>query len=253
MRDIFAGPKSLLAGANEDINEREGQIRAFFDPEPYTLVIEHNRKTGFDTHKIKLTKKFPEKLSRLAAHIVADLRSVLDQAGFACATASGNTRLKQTYFPFARTKADINGVIRRRCKDLPPEIVTLFRLFNAYRGGDNLLWALNAIANSRKHRVIVPIGQGTGGGIAKNFHCPGKIKSFAFPPIWNTTKNEVVLCEVGHDLNTTYDLSISFYVAFGEIDVVGGQPVDRVLNTLSSKVSDILIATEAEAKRIGLI
>ena len=253
MTDIFADPKLLLAGANEDINELEGQIRAFFDPTPYARVVEHNPKTGFDTHKLKLTKKFPESLSRRAAHIAADLRSTLDQAGFACAKASGNTRLKNTYFPFAPTVADIDRVIRGRCKDLPPEIVTLFRSFNAYRGGDDLLWALNEIANSRKHRIIVPIGQGTGGGMIKNFRCPGRLKSMGFPPRWDTIKNEVILCEVAHDSNTTYNLSISFYVGFGKIDVVGGKPVDRVLNALSSKVSGILSATEAEATRIGLI
>jgi len=40
------------------------------------------------------------------------------------------------------------------CKDLPPEIITLFRGFKPYKGGNDLLWALNQIVRANKHAVL---------------------------------------------------------------------------------------------------
>jgi hypothetical protein len=78
--------------------------------------------------------------------IIEALRSALDQAGAACAVLTGKTNPKKSYFPFADSGPELTKVIKGRCKDLPGEIISLFRSFQPYQGGNDPLWAMNKIA-----------------------------------------------------------------------------------------------------------
>src|SRR5437588_6912202 len=209
MSDIFASARLLVRGAREDIDKLDAAFRAYFDTQPYTQSIETDLERGVDIHKIKLTKALPEILSRDVARIASELRSALDQAGYATAVASGNTRLKNTYFPFAPDALKFNDVIKGRCRDLPQDIVALFRSFNAYRGGDDLLWSVNEIANGIKHRFIVPVGQ----DIAAQYldHIKADLVDMVMPPRWDRTKDEIVLFTVKQGTDADYKIKIGFF------------------------------------------
>jgi hypothetical protein len=207
---------------------------------------------GIDVHKLKVTKSIPALLSRDVARVASDLRSALDQTGYATARANGNTRLKYTYFPFAASAPQIDSVIRGRCKDLPKDIVALFRSFKAYRGGDDLLWSVNEIANGVKHRFIVPVGHGIGPTIIDHFKAE-QLVEMKMPPQWDSVHDEIVFCTVKHGSYVNYDINLGFYVAFGDVEGVRGMHVIPILKTMSDKVAGIIDATEAEARRIGLI
>jgi hypothetical protein len=253
MNDPFESSRSWIRGAHEDILNLHAEFSAFVESNPYTKLVEEDPHCGFDIHKVKLTRNIPEKLSRDTVTVAIALRSALDHAGYAAALACGNKKLRATYFPFARTALDLDNVINRRCKDVPTDIVALFRSFKPYLGGDDLLWALNEIANGGKHRMITAVGQGIGGGVINNFRCTGGVRDFAFPPRWDSAKGEMVLCSIKHGAEAQYDLDISFFIAFGDVEVVRDQSVTTVLQALGRKVEGIVNATEIEARRIGLI
>src|SRR5262245_61209963 len=153
----FRSPKQRLARAQEKIAELNAAIETFVKSEPYARVVEINPASGFQFHKIKMTKPLPDLLTDLTMEIIEALRSALDQAGFACARLDGKPNAKSAYFPMADTGPDLANVIKGRCKDLPPDIVTLFRSFMPYKGGNDPLWAMNKIANT-KHTALVPVG-----------------------------------------------------------------------------------------------
>jgi hypothetical protein len=250
--DPFSSARLLIRGAYEDIDRLDAAFDAFFKSEPYAKVVETDPHGAVDFHKVKMTKKLPALLSRDVARVGNELRSALDQAGYAMAAASGKARLKYTYFPFGASTAHLEDVIRGRCKDLPKEIATLFRSFNPYRGGDDLLWAINEIANGIKHRFIVPVGQGVGKAILEHFRADQLIHG-AFPPLWDSANDEMVFCVVRHGSDVSYDYNLGFFVAFGNIDVVRGMHVTPTLKSMAAKVDSIIAATEIEARRIGLI
>ena len=251
MADIFSSARLLISGAREDIFKIDRQIEVFFHSKPYAQVIDRDREAGIDIHKLKMIKKLPALLGRDVSRIASDLRSALDQTGFACAKAAGNRRLKYTYFPIAASEAQLNSVIKGRCKDLPAEIATLFRSFNAYNGGDNLLWSMNEVANGIKHRTMVPIGHGIGSAIIHNLYAEA-IHEMRMPPIWDTTKDEIVLLSTPHGTKTSYDINLGFAVAFGEIEPIKGQHVTPILSMMATKVEGIIGATEAKARSRGL-
>ena len=73
------------------------------------------------------------------------------------------------------------------------------------------------------------------------------------PHIWNSAKNEMILLTLGPGAEYNYEFSFYIFVAFSEIKIVGGKEVFGLLYSLGCKVHSILMAIEAEARRIGLI
>jgi hypothetical protein len=149
LADSFASPKRRIARAKRHITDLNRRIGKFFIKCPYTKVVERDTDGSTDLHKIRLLKPLPESMGDLASSIIEDLRSALDQAAFATAHAAGRTAAKSAYFPISDNAFELENVIKGRCKDIPQDIVTLFRSFNPYKGGNDLVWTVNRLCNAR--------------------------------------------------------------------------------------------------------
>lgn len=250
MRHPFSSPRMRIARAKEHIRNLDRRVKRFFDAKPYARVAERDDDGINDLHKVKLTKTFPAGVTSVAAEAIEGLRSALDHAAFATAVLSGVKHSKSAYFPISSSAAELDRVIKGRCKDIPPEIVALFRSFTPYKGGNDLIWALNNACNTSKHGIILPVGMATSGMHINHMVISG---SGSIPaPVWNSEKNEIVFATTGPDTNFQYDLNISFFVAFGEVEGIGGQPAVPILNAIACEVNRIVVDIETEAKRIGL-
>ena len=92
-------------------------------------------------------------------------------------------------------------------------------------------------------------------------HRPGfRVKSGGFIrngtiPIanWDREKNELVFGVVGPGGAFQYDFEFTFFILFGEVAELSGEPVMPMLGAAIDEVERILRATEIEALRIGLI
>lgn len=239
-----------IARAKEHIRNLDGRVKHFFNAKPYARVTERDGESLKDVHKVKLTKTFPAGITSISAEAIEGLRSALDQAAFATAVLSGIKHSKSAYFPIASSATELDKVIKGRCKDIPPDVVSLFRSFNPYKGGNDLIWALNSACNTSKHGIVVPVGMATNGMHINHLSISGGGTIHA--PMWDSSKNEIVFATTEQDTKIEYDLGFSFFVAFGEVDGIGGQPAVPVLNAIASEVDRIVLAIEMEAKRIGL-
>lgn len=250
MHRPFNSPRMRIARAKQHIRNLDQRVKRFFDAKPYARVTERDDEDINDLHKIKLTKSFPAGVTSVAAEAIEGLRSALDQAAYATAVLSGVRHPKSAYFPIASSADELNNVIRGRCKDIPHDIVLLFQSFSPHKEGNDIIWALNNACNASKHGVVTPVGMAANGIHIKHMTVTG---SFRLPaPNWNSEKNEIVFAATGPETNIEYDLDISFLVAFGEVEGIGGQPAVPILNAMASEVHRIVSAIEAEAKRIGL-
>jgi hypothetical protein len=243
----------VFQDASSQILDLERHVNTFFQSNPYQRVIEHNTKTGADTHKVKLVREIPGQFRSQVRHIASDLRSSLDHIGYAAAIGSGKINPRKTYFPFAKSESERSNVRSRNCQDFPTEIFDLFWNFKPYLGGDETLWALNEIANCNKHRAVVPVGHGLAGGqMMTSFSCDGMCYEMAFPPAWCTSKNEAILCVVESGANTNYSIQLGFDICFGEVQILNKNPVLPVLTYLRDKVKAIISASAIEGARIGV-
>lgn len=250
MNRPFSSPRMRIARAKEHIRNLDRRVARFFESKPYTRITEPDRDGTNDIHKIKLTRAFPEGVTSVAAEAIEGLRSALDHAAFATASLSGVKNSKSAYFPVSSSATELDSVIKGRCKDIPPDIIALFRSFKPYQGGNDLIWALNKACNTSKHGIVVPVGMAAESMQFSHLVMtgPASIPS----PHWDSENNEIVFATTGPGAQFEYDLKFSFFVAFGEVDGIGGQPAVPVLSAIAGEVNRIVLAIEAEAKRLGL-
>jgi hypothetical protein len=257
MPDPFESSRSKLTWAEENLfPDLDRRIREFHALTPYEKIIEPDTQTpGWEIHKIKLVKPFPKEFGNLTFDIVSNLRSVLDNASYAIAAAVGKPNARNCAFPFANSLDNMASSIGR-CADLPKEIQSLFCGFQPYRGGNDLLWALNELCNGDKHKFITPTQtiMWRGHAFAKGF---GRPFSMPDPHKWDSTNNEMVVIKLGPIVtsNATWDYNFDFFpfIAFDEIPIVKGKPVLGVIQQLGLTVKSVFAAIEAESRRLGFI
>jgi hypothetical protein len=254
--DPFAKAKLKLVRAKKNRDDFEVERGRFIGAHPWSQVAE----AGADGHskefKVRLNRPFPDTFSELASYTTQNLRACLD--GAACATAkcwgkSGNN----APFPFSDSPEGLENNIKGRCKDLHSDILTLMRGFKPHKPGNPLLWAINHIANLDKHAdIVIPIAAGVSSLIFTGTLPGGGSAAITLPisPFWRPENNEIVCTISGIEahpkLRANYDVNIMLDIAFGEIDVVGRQPAIGVLYHMVGEVERILLAIEAETRRL---
>ena len=153
-------------------------------------------------------------------------------------------------FPLAIQNADVQAALRSKCKHVPDEIKSLFCSFKPYKRGNPPLWALNRLCNASKHRdLVIP------GFLVKDLAFPGLalgVIGAVKNPRWNRRKNEIIISKTRHG-TFQHDVEYSIGVTFGKVPFFGGKPVLAGLRYLTSIVKGIVMATEAEARRIGIV
>lgn len=222
----------------------------FFNKNPYEQVEEANPDGSGKVHKIRMKRELPEALTHHTVTCLESLRSALDQTAFATAQLAG-TGERHTQFPFGESEAEIKGLFGGSCRHLSKHFFSFFCSFKPYQGGDDLLWALNKLCNTSKHRIINPLGTGIFSIAGPLSIARGKFRLFN-PPIWNRADNELLIAVLGEGTQLKYKLKVSFTVVFGNVHSVEGKQVSGVLRDLIEKVTNIVRATEDECKRLGL-
>lgn len=256
MADVLADPKWLLSEAQDQIQKFGDAEKAFRIKAPYVLVSETDQATGWLVYKLKLTEQIPSDLNRQVRHIISDLRSVLDQLAYACAVADGKIDTEHAAFPFGRSEAHFQNRMKGRSKDVPEKIRDVFRSFKPYKGGNDVLWALNNMANTHKHRTLVPYAISDGGAAG----ALSVLGSGSEPPVrhsnkgWDPTTNEVELFAVQPGAFAMMDaMTVRLEVVIRELPGHEREPAVFALLYVADLVESIVTATEAEARQIGLI
>jgi hypothetical protein len=251
MIDPFQSPLRRYSRAKKHIDNLDKKIVKFFKKQPYSRTIEDDIDGINKTHKIKLTKQIPIAFTDLAVEAIEGLRSTLDQATFAACISAGQSNPRNTYFPISDSPSELDNVIKGRCKDIPSDIITLCRSFNTYKGGNDLIFALNRLCNVNKHRLIIPVGLANAGTHYKHLVASGGI---SIPnPVWDRGKNEIIFAKTAPDTKLQYDINFSFFIAFGESDIVEGQPVVPILRNIAKEVLKIVLAIQSASKHNKIV
>jgi hypothetical protein len=235
--------------AKHHIADFQRHIEPFEREDAYKTIAEPNPDNPDQLlHKIKLAKPLPDSLAEIVGDAVNNLRESLDVALYAITVASGKVKPLNTNFPFPPNFAEFGRVLGR-AKDVPEQIKALLRGFQPYKGGNDLLWALNRICVVNKHNMLIP------GGVAAQrsdfsitVYTPGYVEFLS--PKWDAAKQEVIIAVSSSTPEPKFHCKTTLFIAFDQVEVVGGKEVSAVLNELVSIVERILFALEAESKRL---
>jgi hypothetical protein len=158
MADMFTSAKSVLRRANHHITDLESAVKVFAPDQPNAHVLEQDAKTGEYFHKLIRSEDFSDNISCIMFDAIGNLRACLDQMTYAIAVKHRGREKKFSSFPFASDETEWPNAIKRLKDNVPAEIIAAFERFKPYKGGNNTLWALNQLANFKKHALLVPAG-----------------------------------------------------------------------------------------------
>ncbi len=219
--DPFESAKLLIERAGEHVDDFKRKCDEFFKRKPYAQFVDTQSKPGKELYKLRLTEEIPVRWSTIVADAISNLRHALDHAIGASARAAGATRLKAVYFPFCGDAGELESTIR-------------------------------SIAGTNKHQMLTGILTAAD---SINIHAMTLFGSRdgLFIPGWDSSKNELTYAETPVGTELQYDLDVAFSVAFGDVEIVGGERVVPVLQKLGTKVLRIVSQIEAACRRGGYI
>jgi hypothetical protein len=162
----------------------------------------------------------PVRLPGIAFDIVSGLRSALDLAGYSAAIAGGKSEASGTRiragFPFRDFLSEIEGARTGESKDIPKEIFDVMVSFKPYKGGNDLLWALNKLTNTEKHRIVVPANVATGATSIRHFEVTGDsvLNEARFGVgFWDSGKNELIWARMKRGGKLNADIKFRGFIA----------------------------------------
>jgi hypothetical protein len=253
MHEPFITAKMLITRAKHQIADLRDKINAFSDSHTWTRLVEKDVDGVTDIHKIRMPPNPSAEWTHIVFEATNNLRSALDQIAFNVAILDGKPNAKAAKFPFGPTEADMLNNLVGGCKDLPSEIQGLFRGFGPYKGGNNALWALNEIVNTKKHKLLIPVAM-----TSMRVQVPAIIRGDPFTiETFNIdgAKNEITFLKVapgGQHLK--YEVNITPVIAIDHSEqIIRGQHPIALLDAMTSEVERVGMATEVECRRIGLI
>lgn len=250
-RKPMESPRHQLSKAREKFNLLKPAFEKYATTNPFTVVTERSSSTGVVRTCLRRVKSTPITLADAVNDAFEPLRKALDHVGYAVAKATGQ-RGKKCAFPFGDTERELRarGATKGSSSEIPPEVFELLVSFHPYKDGDQRLWALNEIANASKHRMVMAFPASPN---STSLHVIEMIGSGKLMYPWNEEAGEMVIAEVHDDTLLSIDeLSYRVHLVFGDIPVVGGQPIEPIFYYLEAKVKEILDSVEGMAKHLKL-
>jgi hypothetical protein len=243
---LFRGASLKINRAQEHIREIESLIKSWRDLDPYKVSIDNEQETGEKILRIIITKTMPKDISLVIGDAIHNLRTALDHAAFEIVQQSKGSRkaLDSTYFPFEGDRESLKssrkfGTIASVSQKAANIILDTIK---PYKGGNNILWALNRIDVLDKHRLLIPhadalsviidaVKDGKGIFWRERLETQGRIR--------------------GRTTWLSSDLDIKGYrepeieLFFGEGSFLDGKPVVETLIMISVEVSRALAQLES--------
>lgn len=254
--DPFDSSHRKMDRSKKHFLDLDGKVSTFVQSNPYHRVVDpHPEKANDEIHKVKPVRELSGELNDIGdvfGEFVQNLRSALDNAAYSIAIAVGKCNPKNCAFPFAGSLDKMPSALGR-CADLPNEIQSLFVGFQPYNGGDDVLCAINQACNTDKHCTVVPaftlfVREQVAVRGTRFFEMPLKHK-------WDSTKNEMILMTLGPGApdDVKYDFQFTAFITLDKIEAVRGQPILTAAHAMGCKVQSILMAIEAEARRLKIV
>lgn len=229
----FDSPFLLLERARENREELNTRAKRFFDDNPCTHFTDYDPDSGHYLRKAKLSAEFPSSLSAVAADAFNNLRSALDQAVSASVMRlRPSAPLGGVGFCFGKSQEHFESTIERAPKAIDPYVFEVMRFFQPYKGGNDLLGALNVLANANKHRGLISLGASVDSVEVALLELPSR--GPIIRPYWDGSKNEMVISISPDNRERRYDLEVAFFVAFAQIEGLEGSPVVQAIDYLSA-------------------
>jgi len=273
------GVRVKIDRAKHHLGNLETAITRYHGANPYAITADVDTESGQVNYRFHYLQPIPCEWGGVVGEIVHALRSSLDNLATALAVHNGrtsNTIIKNTYFPIGTTKESFDRKLPCDLKGASATARRLAERMKPYKGGTDAFWILHQLDILDKHTALIPVGTGRG-RVGIKFPAPPMFPdesdipvSYVAPELpmvhfdlavpFPLKHGEVIfgmglggsalkIGPEGAQIDTTEqtrkkktDLQFTFEIAFGEGQIIDGEPVIPALKQLidfTERVADI--------------
>jgi hypothetical protein len=264
------GVRIKIHRAKKHFNELADAIEAFKKRDPYLVTSHENPDTGEGICRLIIREDTDPTWAGMVGDIIHNLRSALDIMAVDLAVKNGRTSksaLNGTYFPIAASKDLFDASLAEKLRYVSPPARRVIERLKPYKGGTDAFWRLHKLDLLDKHVLLVPVGAANVEIqwtiymplIGPDAEATEPLKfvpapAFALKPrkVGFPLKNGQILMRyntIGTDGSrdpAKHQYNFVFQVAFGEGQIVDGQPL---IPTLKQFIDFVERVVEIVAKR----
>jgi hypothetical protein len=194
----------------------------------------------------------PDKLCKLASHVLWDIKHAADHATYAAIRAVTDADPGDVHFPVCSHPNDLHARLNGPNSKYPVALRPLFASFeiyptgDGYAGGNDAFVQLSKMANSTKHAI--PLVASPQFQIA-GARAIGKIGGarLYYPNPLEGPDGELTLGVFPEDPEAKIQFDLALYVAFGEVELFKGHAAGSVLEAFANSVESAVDQLEAQA------
>jgi hypothetical protein len=231
--------------ARQHIADLDGRIHLFFTGpiNPYPIIREIEPATGDAVFKLGKCSPIPEDFPLIIGDVLQNLRTALDHLVWQLILSNGGTPDSSSAFPISKNAQIYKSDSPRKIKGVAPEAMKMIDSLKPYGGGNEDLFGLHLLNNADKHRLLLICGaahlstsvQIELSPTPKEFRIPVPFE-WSYPlkdgaELYRITKETSLLKD---------DPKFTFRVAFGDAEVMGGEPMLPPLQQLANLIDAII-------------
>src|SRR5215216_172758 len=156
------GPRLKVGRANMHLEALKEQVEGFLEGNPYGVFPYYDGYTDKCILRAEVHTPPPQEWGIIIGDIAHNLRSALDQVVWQLALLQTTTPYNRTAFPIFTTRDKYRNNGGRLVQNLATRQEALIKWLQPYRRGNkaesDLLWLLQDVNNTDKHRVIQTVG-----------------------------------------------------------------------------------------------
>jgi hypothetical protein len=163
MSAILDRIRTKVTRAKQHIQDFQLGLIAFLETKPYAVVFKENSETGKRIYYISKADSVPDTLTAIAADVIQNLRSPLDQIAYQLVLAANGglhpAHKDVVYYPITSAPSEYPALCRRNMKGVRDEVIQAIDATEPYKGGKgHALWRLNELNKPDKHQLLIGAG-----------------------------------------------------------------------------------------------
>jgi hypothetical protein len=260
----FTGVWTKVERAKHHFRDLQARYERFFEAKPYRAVRDDEPHTGDLVWRVEVSEQPPLFWSAIAGDCVHNIRSSLDLLVCEMVRAEGNPVGEQNGFPIFKSANAFKSGHAAKVNGAPKAAVDLIKKAKPYQGENNPFWRLHQLDIADKHKLLVPVGMAHKGTINRytmadvleaypgvttfKLHELPTAESMAFlaPKLTFPLEDGAEIYRIPARLRIDpvaqmhMNPKFGFEVAFGEVEVVEGEPVIPTLDQLIQFVESFI-------------
>jgi hypothetical protein len=250
VRRHFASSQLKIDRANHHISDFDARRNIFLKHNPCKLRPQYDPQTDYTEYIVEDVAEIDPVMSLVIGDAIHNLRSALDHLAAALVRDNGNSPVR-TYFPICKSASLYIDDAPGQVKGMSVADENRIGGMKPYLGGDDRFWGLHRMDITDKHDLILTHTQCVP-GINYTLNRASDITVALFGTVPSSTQKETVmipllgaplipkkgevLLHFSGNTEKNEDMTPSFDIAFGDVEVFKGRLVSEVLHDLATLV-----------------